>query len=59
MLMTKKELYTSPEVDVFELRVEGVICQSFGGDSGAGIDDAITDDWGDMFGLPTPPLFPF
>lgn len=26
--MTKKELYTSPEVDVFTLQSEGVICQS-------------------------------
>ena len=28
MLMTKKELYTSPEVDVFTVRTEGVICTS-------------------------------
>ena len=26
--MIKKETYTSPEVDVFTLRPEGVICQS-------------------------------
>lgn len=26
--MTKKELYTSPEVDVFVIQTEGVICQS-------------------------------
>ena len=28
--MNKKELYTSPEVDVFTLLSEGVICQSTG-----------------------------
>ena len=28
MLMIKKELYTSPEVKVFNVRIEGVICQS-------------------------------
>lgn len=28
--MTKKELYTSPEVDVFKVQTEGVICQSIG-----------------------------
>ena len=28
MLMNKKELYTSPEVDVFTVHTEGVICQS-------------------------------
>ena len=27
----EKDFYTSPEVDVIELRVEGVICQSTGG----------------------------
>ena len=26
--MTEKELYTSPEVKVFNVRIEGVICQS-------------------------------
>ena len=26
--MNKKELYTSPEVDVFTVQTEGVICQS-------------------------------
>ena len=28
MLMNKKELYTSPEVNVLVVRFEGVICQS-------------------------------
>ncbi len=26
--MTEKELYTSPEVKVFNIRIEGVICTS-------------------------------
>ena len=26
--MTEKEFYTSPEVDVFTVQTEGVICQS-------------------------------
>ena len=28
MLMIKKEFYTSPEVDVFTVQTEGVICAS-------------------------------
>ena len=28
MLMNKKEFYTSPEVDAFEVRYEGVVCAS-------------------------------
>ena len=28
MLMIKKELYTSPEVKAFDVRIEGVICTS-------------------------------
>ena len=28
--MTNKELYTSPEVDVYTLQTEGVICESTG-----------------------------
>ena len=28
--MTEKEFYTSPEVDVFTVQTEGVICQSTG-----------------------------
>jgi hypothetical protein len=36
MLMTKKEFYTSPEVDVLEVKIEGVVCQSLtGGTAGA------------------------
>jgi len=26
--MNKKEFYTSPEVEAFEVRFEGVVCQS-------------------------------
>lgn len=36
--MTEKELYTSPEVKVFNVRIEGVICQSTGGTN--------INDWG-------------
>lgn len=32
--MTEKELYTSPEVKVFNVRIEGVICGSNFGDPG-------------------------
>lgn len=28
MLMNKKEFYTSPEVEAFEVRYEGVVCTS-------------------------------
>ena len=28
ILMTKKQLYTTPEVDVLVLQTEGVVCQS-------------------------------
>lgn len=35
--MIKKETYTSPEVDVFSLLSEGVICQSTG--------DTSISDW--------------
>ena len=40
----EKEFYTSPEVDVLELRVEGVVCQSMDG----GIDNGTVDDWGTL-----------
>ena len=43
MLMTKKELYTSPEVDVFVIQTEGVICQSVTGNT--------IPDWEDGFTL--------
>ena len=33
--MTEKEFYTSPEVDVFTVQTEGVICGSEFGDPGA------------------------
>lgn len=35
--MTEKELYTSPEVLVFGVRTEGIICQSTG--------DTSINDW--------------
>lgn len=40
--MKEKELYTSPEVDVFVVQTEGVICQSINGSS---IDNGTLDDW--------------
>lgn len=46
--MIKKEFYTSPEVDVFTLQFEGVVCQSTGGIKGLDGEDVIddTDLWG-------------
>lgn len=41
MLMNKKELYEQPNVDVFTLQSEGVICQSGGTETG----DIITGSW--------------
>ena len=46
MLMIKKQFYTSPEVDVFLIRPEGVICTSDFGDPGAPGD---TPDWYNFF----------
>ena len=31
MEIKKKELYLSPEVDIFEVKAEGVICASYNG----------------------------
>ena len=42
--MNKKELYTSPEVDVFTVQTEGVICQS--------TDPLTIPDWGDGTDFP-------
>lgn len=42
--MTEKEFYTSPEVKVFNVRIEGVICQSTGNNS--------IPDWGDGTDFP-------
>ena len=36
--MTEKEFYTSPEVDVFTVQTEGVICQSGGTETGDIVD---------------------
>lgn len=47
--MIKKELYTSPEVNVFTLQSEGVICQSEPGGINSITGDSILDDsslWG-------------
>jgi len=44
--MIKKQFYTSPEVDVFLIRPEGVICTSDFGDPGAPGD---TPDWYNFF----------
>ena len=42
--MNKKELYEQPNVSVFTVQTEGVICQSLNGNS---IDQGIADpDWG-------------
>ena len=40
--MNKKELYEQPNVSVFTVQTEGVICQSFTGNS---IDNGNLDDW--------------
>lgn len=42
MLMAKKEFYTSPEIDVFECRIEGVVCQSTGDTTINDLNDGIT-----------------
>lgn len=44
--MNKKLEYLTPEVDVFTVQTEGVICQS-GFESNA-IDNGILDDWGTL-----------
>ncbi len=40
--MTEKELYTSPEVKVFNVRIEGVICTSTTGNT---LGNGTLDDW--------------
>lgn len=48
--MNKKEFYTSPEVEAFEVRYEGVVCTSKTGSSGFNENGDITDrsseNWG-------------
>ena len=44
--MNKKLEYLTPEVDVFTVQTEGVICQS--GFESHGIDNGILDDWGTL-----------
>lgn len=41
--MKKRQFYLAPEADAFELKLEGIICQSLGGD---GIAPGTLDDWG-------------
>lgn len=47
MESNKKEMYNSPEVDIFEVKTEGVICASglrdSYGDSNDGIDPGLLD----------------
>ena len=43
--MTEKEFYTSPEVKVFNVRIEGVICQSTGTTSINDWENGITLDF--------------
>lgn len=43
--MIKKEFYTSPEVDVFTLQFEGVVCQSTGEQVADPQDWGGIDDW--------------
>ena len=40
--MNKQLEYLTPEVNVFTVQTEGVICQSFNGSS---IDNGTLDDW--------------
>ena len=48
--MTEKELYTSPEVKVFNVRIEGVICGSNFGDPGQAGGSLGLDDPGFNYG---------
>ena len=41
--MNKKEFYTSPEVEAFEVRFEGVVCQSPKGGTAPKYDDGYDD----------------
>ena len=47
MESNKKEMYNSPEVDIFEVKTEGVICASglrdSYGDSNNGVDPGLLD----------------
>lgn len=51
MLMTKKELYTSPEVDVFVIQTEDTILTVSGG---GGINGITEDSYGDLDGFILP-----
>ena len=43
--MKEKEFYISPDVLVFKVKVEGIICQSVTGNA---IDPGTPDDWGTL-----------
>lgn len=47
MIMKKEKLkgYESPSVNVLELRVEGIVCQSI---NSVVIASAVEDDWGEL-----------
>ena len=40
--MKKKQFYLAPEAEAFELKLDGIICQSLDGD----IESGLIDDWG-------------
>ena len=48
MIMTKEKLkgYESPTMDVLEVKVEGIVCQSIS--SSVIIASGIEDDWGEL-----------
>ena len=41
------KLYETPDMKVFEIHIEGVMCQSFGDEGEAGT-SIITDEYGDL-----------
>lgn len=47
MEIKKKELYLSPEVHIFEVKTEGVVCQSLDGikSTRGGYGTALEDTW--------------
>ena len=44
--MNTKRLYASPEVDILDIAVEDIVCQSPSEFEGNEIEDAILDDFG-------------
>ena len=41
-----KEVYTSPQTEVLEVRFEGIVCQSLNGDNV--IEPGTNDNWGNL-----------